>query len=165
MSRVWCQKMEKNIFRCRLIKILIGLSITIPAYGNTVYKCETTNGSTYYQAKYCKNTSDIQAELNCYNSHLSKKAIEQIEKNLQHQRKSLIKKQKLKQREDLNDAKKAKAQEKKKLRLKAKCEKIKQQIDEVTQHYRTGYTIKQGIVLDRKLSDYQKQRQKYCNYE
>jgi hypothetical protein len=130
-----------------------------------VYKCEAADGSISYQAKFCSNPSDIQTELSCYNAPLSAKAYEQLQSKLAQQRKYLIKKQKLEKEQSIKLAKKQRVEAKMRQRYTVKCEKVKQQIDEIMQHYRTGYTIKQGITLDRKLSDYQKQRQKYCNYE
>ena len=141
------------------------LAFPAPVHSTTVYKCEKIDGSIYYQAKYCLNPSDIQTELICYNGPLDETAKLQIEEKLLQQRKYFIKKQKLKERADIKETKQAKTEEKRKLRAKEKCEQANRQIDEIRQHYRTGYTIKQGVILDRKLNDYQNQRQKYCNYE
>lgn len=46
-----------------------------------------------------------------------------------------------------------------------KCEEAKQQIKKIRQRYKSGYTLQQGITMDRRLEKLQEKRQKYCTDE
>ena len=137
----------------------------MPAYGATVYKCTRPDASIYYQAAPCNAAQDIQKVLDCYNRPLTKSEERQIDRGLKQQRKQLLKQRQTKKREAQQAAKQAKAAAKRSKRLETKSAKIKQKIEVINQHYRTGYTIQQGIVLNRKLAEYQAERQKFCSYE
>jgi hypothetical protein len=130
-----------------------------------IYKCVTEDGQTYYQSIFCNDETDLQTELNCYTRPLNKKAAQQVQRALQKQRKDLLKSFKKKQRKTQQLAKQELAAEKRHQHTKVKCEKIKREIDEITQLYRSGYNIKQGITLSRKLSDCQEQKKRYCIHE
>jgi len=85
--------------------------------------------------------------------------------DLMQYRRLLTKKRKQSQNKKTLAAKKYAVQQRQRLRVQQRCERIKQQIEHITQRQRTGYTVEQGIVLDRKLADYKNQRRKDCNNE
>ena len=144
-----------------LLLIISGILIAVPAVAQ-VFKCYKSDGSVYYQDKYCDDESDIQKELKCYTKPATKNELKRIDHRLKQYRKQIFKKRKQRQYNKKIAAKKAEAEQRRNLRLKEKCEKVKHKINQVTQRYRNGYTVVQGIALDRKLAEYQNEKRKYC---
>lgn len=146
-----------------LIIILIMIACSQVANA-TVYKCETTGGEIYYQSMYCQHADDVQSVVKIKPDPISNRTNKKPV-YLQDLKKKQQQKQRQKQRQQRAAKKKEQQETKRRLRLQAKCEKVTQQINQVSQRYRNGYTLKQGITLDRKLAEYKIKRQKYCTNE
>lgn len=130
----------------------------------SITRCESNSGIIYFTERAC-DSDDEESEVEIIENSLSDKDINKIERDLKKHRKSIHKRALAQQKKRNAAAKQLHKQQKQRLHLQAKCEKVNRQIAEVTQAYRTGYTIPQGVALDRKLSEYNEKRQKYCNYE
>ena len=145
--------------------LLISFILANPPVFGAVYKCVKPNGTRYYRDKFCDQDKDIQSELNCYNEPPAAVDNKKTNSDLMQYRRLLTKKRKQSQNKKTLAAKKYAVQQRQRLRVQQRCERIKQQIEHITQRQRTGYTVEQGIVLDRKLADYKNQRRKDCNNE
>lgn len=145
--------------------LLISFILANPPVFGAVYKCLKPNGTKYYRDKLCDQDRDIQSELNCYNESPEVNDAKKINSDLKEYRGLLTKKRRQNQNKKKLAAKKYAVQQRQRLRIQQRCERLKQQIEHITQRQRTGYTVEQGVTLDRKLSDYKNQRRKYCNNE
>lgn len=143
--------------------VLVTFSVALPTYG-VVFKCTKDDGTVYYQDKDCNGT-DTQTILNCDYRLPTTKEQKQIQRTLDKQKKQLLKKHQQELRQKRIEAEKDLLEHKRRLRLEAKCEKVMRLIDDVSEEYRRGYTLRQDIVLKRKLAEYQEQKQRYCTYE
>ena len=143
--------------------VLVCFSVSLPSYG-VVFKCIKNDGTVYYQDKDCDGT-DKQTMLNCDYRLPTSKEKKQIQRVLDKQKKQLQKQHQQDLRRKRIEAEKDLLDHKRRLRLEAKCEKVMRQIDDVTDEYRRGYTLRQDIVLKRKLAEYEEQKQRYCTYE
>lgn len=119
--------------------------------GAEIYKCVNNDGQVVYRDTPCR-VQDTQT-IYSYNqdfwpSASSAQELNQYRKCLTRER---SRKQKWQERE-----------QKRRLRLRARCERVTQKIELLNQRYRRGYTAKQRQMLDRKLAEYNKRRQKYC---
>lgn len=116
-----------------------------------IYKCVKSDGQIIYKDTPCS-IQDTQT-IYSYNqdfwpSVASAKELNQYRKCLTRER---LRKQKWSEREQNRS-----------LRLRAKCERVTQKMEMLNQRYKRGYTAKQRQILDRKLAEYNKRRQKYC---
>jgi hypothetical protein len=127
-----------------------------------MFKCETEAGAIYYTDRTCAAT-DLASMVPCKTKALTPKDITKIEQQLQKSRNARLKRALQKKKQQQMEAKKLQSAQKRRERAQAKCTTLKRQIAEVNQKYKEGYTIKQGLVLDRKLAKYNEQRQIYCN--
>jgi len=129
-----------------------------------IFKCVGMDGSVYYQETFC-NEDEEQTQLLCKTKPFSKKAVQQSQRRLQVQRRYVLQNYKLLQREERARDKQDMLDVRRKERLKAKCQKIEQKIVAVNEQLHSGYTIKQGQSLNRKLAKYQEQKQRNCTDE
>lgn len=119
-----------------------------------VYKCTRNDGSVYYQDTICAVTHKQVTLLSSIQS-IDKATIKKVAaraKKRQKAQKTKLKKMRSKDQKLTKKRKHAIAQ----------CEKASRQIDEIRTEYRTGYTIKRGIALDRRLATYLAKKQQYC---
>jgi len=147
------------------LMLVVALSLAAMSAEANIYKCEKSDGSLYYQDKFCNSDDHVQTRLNCYNKPLDKNEINNIQDDLQRYRKSISKKHRRNLKRKSIAGKKQEADKRRRLRMEARCEKVKQEIAKVTQRQRTGYNISQGEVMNRKLVDYKEQKRKYCTNE
>jgi hypothetical protein len=130
-----------------------------------IFKCQRSDGSVYYQDRDCKLKSHQQTKVVVFEQPRNLKEVKAIEKQLTQQRKQIIQHQKQQKKQKELALKKLEKEKQQRAKMRIKCAETKRKIDGITQHYRSGYTIKQGISLDGKLAKYKDEKLRYCKYE
>lgn len=122
-----------------------------------IFKCKKFDGSVYFFERPCVATDQEQT--------ITKRDLVLMRFELQQKQADIIREQRQRIRNDLMADKRRTAEEKHRLRLKGKCETVRQQITQLNLRYKQGYTLKQGLALDRKLAEYNNRKAKYCTNE
>ncbi len=122
-----------------------------------IYKCKKHEGAVYSFDQPCVVTDHEQ--------DITKRDLVLMRFELQQKQADIIREQRQRIRDDLVADRRRVADEKHRLRLKSKCETVKQQITQLNLRYKQGYTLMQGLALDRKLAECNNRKAKYCTYE
>jgi len=122
-----------------------------------IYKCKKYDGSVYFFDRPC-----VAAD---HEQDITKRDLVLMRFELQQKQADLIREQRQRIRDELTADKRKVAEAKRRLRLKAKCETVRQQIAQLNLRYKQGYTLTQGLALDRKLAECNNRKAKYCTDE
>jgi hypothetical protein len=122
-----------------------------------IFKCKKFDGTIYFFEQRCAATDQEQA--------ITKRDLVLMRFELQQKHADIIREQRQRIRADLTADKLRAAEEKRRLRLKAKCETVRQQITQLNLRYKQGYTLTQGRALDRKLAECNNRKARYCTNE
>lgn len=136
-----------------ILCVLFGMDITHAE----IYKCKKYDGAVYFFDRPCVASDNEQ--------DISKRDLVLMRFELQQKQADILRAQRQRIRDDLAADRRRGAAEKQRLRLKSKCEAVKQQITQLSLRYKQGYTLKQGLAFDRKLAEYNNRKARYCNNE
>jgi hypothetical protein len=140
----------------RFLIIIIAL-FNIASVHAEIFKCQKFDGSIYFFERPCVAADQEQA--------ITKRDLVLMRFELQQKQADLIREQRQRIRNDLTADKRRAADEKRRLRLKSKCETVRQQIAQLNLRYKQGYTVNQGLALDRKLAECNNRKARYCTNE
>lgn len=143
-------------FFINFLIIVLALSCTASVHA-AIFKCKKFDGSIYFFERQCIAPDQEQT--------ITKRDLVLMRFELQQKQADFIREQRRRIRDDLIADKRRLAEERHRLRLKSKCETVKQQIIQLNLRYKQGYTLTQGLALDRKLAECNNRKAKYCTHE
>ncbi|HSX20184.1 MAG TPA: hypothetical protein VLG38_03555 [Gammaproteobacteria bacterium] len=146
----------------RFVLIFLFTFYSTYALGSEIYKCAKLDGSTFYRDTPCRPT-DPQAVLRYTELPITQQEINTLQSSYNKQQNAAFKARHRTLREVVRAQKQQQLEQRRHLRLKAKCETVLRQIEQLHARYRQGYTAKQGVSLDRKLAECKFRQNKYCN--
>lgn len=147
-----------------MLHVLLFLLATSSDVKADILKCENAAGVVYFSDRTC-DTVDTATYLPFASKPLSVKDLQRIERDVRKSRNAIHQQALKQQKQKLVDERRAAQDQKRRLRKRLKCETLGRQIVEVNNKYKEGYTVKQGIALDRKLTKYKEQKKRYCTNE
>ncbi len=143
-------------FFIKILIIICGLLGATNTFAE-VFKCKKFDGSIYFFDRTCQAPDQEQP--------ITKRDLVLMRFELQQKQTDLIHAQRQRIRDGIAAVKRKNFEEKSRLRLKAKCETVRQQITQLNLRYKQGYTLTQGLALDRKLAECNNRKARYCTNE
>lgn len=143
-------------FSIRCLIILCALFCAANTHAE-IFKCKKFDGSIYFFERPCVANDQEQA--------ITKRDLVLMRFELQQKQADIIREQRQRIRADLLEDKRRLAEAKRRARLKARCETVQQQITQLNLRYKQGYTVTQGLALDRKLAECNNRKARYCTNE
>ncbi len=127
-----------------------------------IYECISPDGITAYQDKKCPAGHTLKRQLVYNQPEMSVQKLRDIQQQMAKYRNALDKQAMRKLREVKCAEKKREQEKRRRMRLRARCDKVKQKIVMLEQRYKQGHTTKQRLALDQKLADCVLKKQEYC---
>jgi len=144
----------------RFLLVILCLGFISAVYAD-IYKCVNPNGAVFFKDTPCK-IRDFQYQYNYLEEPVTQQDVRSLQRQYKRSQSDKAKAKKGTQRSQARAKKQEELEQKRRLRLQANCEKVQQQIAQLNQRLKHGYTAKQGQSIARKLAECNLKRQKYC---